>query len=781
MKKLFIVLLVLTALILSSCMMPKEKNNENNNDISKNYRFEDLISKRIDELDLYEYFDNQINVGYENEEALDKIVKLLKAEDIEKAENLKIANLTLDISTKKALEVLIKNKVEGIRFAEPNFKREITPYEKVDIVDISSKAPSRYSSQWALKKLKAEEVWNLGYTGKDVIVSIMDGGSDSAHPDLQGQYVDGIDYYNKKTIPAGTSVPYGDHGTHVSGIVAGTGNFENGTGIKGLSPDAKLMVAPVFAPDFVGDFNVALNAQWSVINGAKILQNSWGGPGYSDTLKEGFDYALRNNVLVVVSTGNTHIEENWGSPNSLPGIIGVGASGPDDNVTDFSTGGDSVSVIAPGYQILSTIAHNSIELSNIYGPYSFYNGTSMASPYVSALAALLFEKYPNATGYQIRKLMELTAKDIGVTGWDEKSGYGRIDPLEALSAELPSHTGGNLEITVTDSTGKVPLAGIYVTLKRNNGPSYYARTNANGVCGFYQIDPDTYDVIMGGPDLLDTNSLAFRSAEQNSITVKDVKVDEDTKINYTMKSTFELSMAKPMASGNYTLKLLGADKVTEVYSEPLTSITTITDPGTMVFYIKVEPDSLPPLNPPTLSDNFETGDFSKMSWELSSNAPFIVDVAGVHDNVVKFADIDDDEVSNFSTTTTLPNSKYGYIMNFDYKVSSEADYDYLFVKINDEIVFKVSGNLDWETASIPLEQGENKIEFEYSKDSAASSNMDTAWIDNIEIIKLPDNYADYNVSGYIKINGERISLQQSLYNGFIIDDDPINELPFIVF
>ena len=115
--------------------------------------------------------------------------------------------------------------------------------------------------QWALDNLNAEEAWETA-TGQGVIVSIMDGGSDSSHPDLNGQYVDGIDYYNGTLIPANTSIPYGDHGTHVSGIVAAK---NDGKGITGLSPEASLMVAPVFVPGFVGDFYVAYNAMWSCL------------------------------------------------------------------------------------------------------------------------------------------------------------------------------------------------------------------------------------------------------------------------------------------------------------------------------------------------------------------------------------------------------------------------------------------------------------------------------------------------------------------------------------
>ncbi|KAF2956124.1 S8 family serine peptidase [Marinitoga sp. 38H-ov] len=783
MKKILFILLSLSLLLISCTNFDVNNNINNAIKVEKN----NLIEKKLNTLNKYDYFENQLNVGYNDIESLNKLANYLKADIVVNIEKLKIANLRFNYSVEEALRKLLNKSFEGIKFIEPNYKRKlIEPVKKETFKEelvksvASPEDPKNplYEFQWALKKFDAKKVWETA-TGTGVVVAVMDGGSDSSHPDLNGQYVTGVDFYNNTLIPANTSVPYGDHGTHVSGIIAA--KKDDNYGIAGLAPNAKIMVAPVFAPNFVGDIYVAYNAAWAVDNGAKILQNSWGGPGFSDTLKAGFDYALANNVLVVVSTGNTHIEESWGSPNSLPGILGVGASDVNDNVAEFSTRGDSVSVLAPGVQILSTIPVDSSDVSPLYGPFAYWNGTSMASPYVSALAALLWEKHPNATAYQIRKLIEMSAKDVDKPGYDTNSGYGVIDPKKALSLPLPEEKGAMAIVSVKDSYGN-PLAGVYVTLYRETGPNYYARTDSYGNCAFYQIDPDTYDIIVGGPDLLD--SIVLRAQEQLSKTLENVEIkdmselDDVQVISVTFDSTFELSLTPPTATGNYTLKILDADTNEELLSKSFNEATTVSksDIGTPTFYIKVESDNMPVLPEPVFEDNFESG---ILKWNTGTNAATIIDDNG--NKIISFPDIDDDQESYISTTVTLDSATYGYKLVFDYKVSSEKDWDFLFVYVDGETVFKASGEIDWTTKEISLSEGTHEIKIAYVKDGAVSDGQDTAWIDNVKISKIPDDYLDYAVTGTVTLNGETINISHSLYDGNIVDDDPVNELPWNVF
>lgn len=124
-----------------------------------------------------------------------------------------------------------------------------------------------------------------------MVVAIIDSGVDSSHPDFLNSFVDGYDPVTGSIIPAGKSDAYVPHGTHVAGIVAA--NRNDHYGVAGLAPDALIMPIPIFQPGFIGDIYVADGVKWAVDNGAKILQNSWGGPGFSNILKDAFDYALK--------------------------------------------------------------------------------------------------------------------------------------------------------------------------------------------------------------------------------------------------------------------------------------------------------------------------------------------------------------------------------------------------------------------------------------------------------------------------------------------------------
>jgi len=166
--------------------------------------------------------------------------------------------------------------------------------------------------------------------------------------------------------------------------------------------------------------------------GAKVLNNSWGGKGYSQTLKAAIDYALLNGAVFVAAMGNSYLDE-ISYPAGYPGVLAVGATTPQDKKADFSTSGGHISVGAPGTRILSSVPLWMTQAgtgSTLY--YDYWNGTSMATPFVSALAAMVLERNPTATPYQVRRIIEQTAKDAETPGFDRRTGYGRIDAARAV-------------------------------------------------------------------------------------------------------------------------------------------------------------------------------------------------------------------------------------------------------------------------------------------------------------------------------------------------------------
>jgi len=771
MKKVYLFGMVLgiVLLIFTGCTTLDLNNDSSNSNSSSQLDAEAILGDIINKINSYDYYENELIVGYSDDESFEKLKDYLKADEekvVEFENNKKAALIKIDTTVENALLKLKDYRnFEGIRYIEPSLKRELPDYEisgeklnskynPTDALEDLADSPNPYwEEQWGLQKVGASEAWQES-TGEDVVVAIIDGGVDSTHQDFVNSFVDGYDPVTGVVISAGESIAYDPHGTHVAGIVAA--NRDDYYGVAGLAPDALIMPIPIFQPSFIGDTYVADGVKWAVDNGAKILQNSWGGPGFSNILKDAFDYALKNDVLVVVSTGNTHIDENWGFPNTIPGIIGVGSTNVNDDISSFSSRGDSVSVVAPGEKILSTFPG---------GEWEYLQGTSMASPFVSGLAALLLQKYPDATPYQIRKMMENSAVDVdGVEDFSTNDGYGRIDAEEALKQSLPEEKGANFVIYFTDSNNLYDIPNVYVSLKRENGPSYYGRSVYNGEAGFYQVDPDVYDIYIGGPDYLDPYSPNYRMEEQLFYEYLDYEIQDDEQVVIeNLESEFTATFKKPSGEGEFSITIQDANSGDYV-TYPLENELTISKPDFLQFYIVADVTTPLSFPDPFFVENFDTG--IPDDWTLDGNIlPYVED--GVV--VLGGPDLEDDEFSALSRTFDLPDATYGYKLNFDLKVSSEEGWDFFYLYIDGDLKYSDSGEKDWYTVSLPISDGEHEITFAYVKDGAVSEGEDTAYIDNVEIVPMPEDYMDYAITGTININGNAIEIVHSLYDGNIID------------
>jgi subtilisin family serine protease len=375
-------------------------------------------------------------------------------------------------------------------------------------------------------------------------------------PDLQGQLVEGYRPLTVETLPATSDSSFGGaHGTHVAGTIAAK---RDGNGVIGLAYNAKIMPIVIFdTSGYVGDDFVADGVIWAVDNGADVLSNSWGGWGYSYVLKDAYDYAIDHGAIVVFSAGNDHTDQHVQAPVGYPGIIGVAAveyNGGNYRTTFFSNRGDYVSVGAPGVAILSTVPlWDTDEFFDGQHPYAFYQGTSMACPHVSALAALIKEMYPNATQWEVRKILEQSAIDIDDPGYDHNSGYGLINAQSALSLSPAdvANMGANLDVVAVDSWG-YSLQGVFVALHRKsgNGSNYYAKTDLSGVAHFPGVDTSEYDIIVGGPDSLDGShyyggyagiSYVYRQEEERQYT-RTINLTANSTETFYFESTFMVDL-----------------------------------------------------------------------------------------------------------------------------------------------------------------------------------------------------------------------------------------------
>jgi len=278
-----------------------------------------------------------------------------------------------------------------IEYIEPNYI-----YHKMDVP-----SDPRYRNQWGLKKIKAAKAWDIEKGSKEIIVAVIDTGVDYTHEDLKnnmwineaekngvegvdddgnGEIDDiyGYDYANTDSDP----IDDHNHGTHCSGII---GASHNSIGVAGVNANVKIMALKFLTAEGSGTLENALKSiKYGVDNGAKILSNSWGGGGFSQSLKNIIIYAKNKGVLFVAASGNEQ-NDNDAHPSypasyEIDNIISVMATDKNDRKASFSNYGKNVHIAAPGVNILSTVRGNG---------YVEYSGTSMATPFVSGAAALM--------------------------------------------------------------------------------------------------------------------------------------------------------------------------------------------------------------------------------------------------------------------------------------------------------------------------------------------------------------------------------------------------------
>jgi thermitase len=272
-------------------------------------------------------------------------------------------------------------------------------------------------TQWGLNSyygIYASYAWNLNTRrGSGVTVAVLDTGVDLQHPEFAGKLVPGWDFVNDDAVPDDDH----GHGTHVSGIIAARTN--NGIGIAGVAPNARIMPVKVCnSGGSCSSWNVAAGIIHATDKNAQVINMSLSFSLPSTTLEGAVNYALSRDVVVVAAAGNSY-GTGYLYPASYPGVISVGATDVNGNIAAFSTHNDRVLVSAPGVDIFSTLP---IE----YGSYGTNSGTSMATPHVSGVVALIISANVAKTPAAVREALTCAAWDLGAAGYDNYFGWGLI-------------------------------------------------------------------------------------------------------------------------------------------------------------------------------------------------------------------------------------------------------------------------------------------------------------------------------------------------------------------
>ncbi|MDR7442059.1 MAG: S8 family peptidase [Armatimonadota bacterium] len=369
------------------------------------------------------------------------------------------------VSTIPRLDVIVVQLEAGVRAGSALAMLRASPHVQHAEQDgyayvLATPNDPYYGSQWHYPMIQLPAAWDVT-TGSPVIVAVVDTGIRPDHPEfVAGVLVAGRNFFNgaddtNTTDPGcpNTEPTRYSHGTHVAGTVAALTN--NGVGVAGVAwggaSGVKIMPVRVLGelPGLCGvgyTSDVAKGVVWATDNGARVINLSLGGTADVQVMREAVQYALDRGVAVVAAAGNSNTSAPH-YPAAYLGVIAVSALACDGQKAYYSNFGPYVFVAAPGGDatkdcpgglspdlVLSTGWRPS-EPSNF--TYVGLQGTSMAAPHVSGVAALLVGRGfvgPAA----IRERLRLTATDLGAPGWDETYGYGLVNAAAAVGGQLPA-------------------------------------------------------------------------------------------------------------------------------------------------------------------------------------------------------------------------------------------------------------------------------------------------------------------------------------------------------
>lgn len=353
-------------------------------------------------------------------------------------------------------EVFVKNflhpRLQEIKHVEYNQRIHIREDFEVDQSSAEFQTQSTTQTHWDTDIIQAPSAWNDNVLGQNVKVAVVDAAIDYSQTQIKPRlspnlaeingldgvdddgngFVDdkyGWDFADNQPQPVISAKNY--HATHVAGIIAA--DHDSGS-VLGVAPKAEIVPVNFMDQEGGGSLADAISAiRYSASRGAKVINASWGGPGCSETLKQTIADLNQQNILFVVAAGNDGADYDRLGPSSyeypaafnLPNQLTVAATDSNDNMASFSNKSfHLVHVAAPGTLILSTVPL----LTSATGTKAV-SGTSMATPFVSGVAALLWSAKPNATVSQIRDAI-INSVDVSTL---KVSTQGRVNVQRALN------------------------------------------------------------------------------------------------------------------------------------------------------------------------------------------------------------------------------------------------------------------------------------------------------------------------------------------------------------
>ncbi len=459
--------------------------------------------------------------------------------------------------------------------------------------------------------IDAPEAWDITTGSTNIVVAVIDSGIDYRHPDLAANmwvnraelngihgvddddngYVDdiyGYDFCNSDPDPIDDHC----HGTHVAGTIGAVGN--NGIGVAGVCWNVRIMALKFLAESGSGTDSDAIECiDYAIRNGARIMNNSWGGGGFSQAVMDTISVANDAGVLFVAAAGNSAGDNDqypeYPSGYDVPNVIAVAATGSDDELASFSCyGATSVDLAAPGMDILSTLPTYmtyAMLRSGYLTNYGVSSGTSMATPHVSGALALLESYYPSLTAAQAKSRLLARVDPVPALGGKvlfcgRLNAFNPVDsgwvgaPAEiSVSGMTPDDSAGNGDGNV-DPGETIVFNPIFVNI---------GRMDATGVTSTLSADDSILTVVDGAESIgvieplqRMTRDSAFRILVSSSVT-NDQRASVTVTTQYdggrVVSNLFDLFVVRPRPQAHVEIHF----KPGELVADPVRDVVYMID------------------------------------------------------------------------------------------------------------------------------------------------------------------------------------------------------------
>lgn len=581
----------------------------------------------------------------------------------------------------------------------------------------------KFSQQWALRNtgqtggtagadINALNAWAVTTGSEGTIVAVIDTGVDASHPDLSANIlrdgsnqVIGYDFYSNDNNPTDED----GHGSHVAGTIGAVTN--NNVGVAGVAHRVRIMPVRFLGPDGGTTAGAIESIDFARTNGAHIMNNSWGGGGHSQLMKEAIERARDAGILFVAAAGNAgrNVDNSPFYPASynreVSNVVSVGATNDRDQRASFSNYGLTVDMFAPGEGILSTVpvAYDSDGTPDGYDTYS---GTSMASPHVAGAASLIKSRFPTLGAAQLKKRLLFGAQSKAAL--EGLAQFGRLESLMIL-----------------DNDTVVPFAPTRLSVAKTSPTTLEVEFETTGDDG-YAGQASRYELRFAGMPVTEANFDQARLAEEFGLN--------------TPSGASQRRFVRGLFPGG-------------TYYAALRAYDNVGNPSRVV--------SFGPLatGPAMWSDRVE----GAPQFTASSGSAWSTTDQVFYSSKHSWTDSPGDYTNNSDTMLTLnaavPVPQLAFL-RFHAKMALETGYDFLDVEVSSNggtswsKVLSLTGFKDWSPYSVPLSQfaGSNAL-FRFRMRTDSSIVYDGVYLDDIQIVSFATVYSD-NLEGVNRFAGD---------------------------